>query len=151
VIVRPNETHIGDLPNEDAQSLVFDDSNLFAIDKFSGWDRVEGGTRANVGIQYTAQVNGAGFFSALFGQSYQLFGQNSFAQADTVNTGLESGLDQRVSDYVARLSFQPNRTYKLSSRFRFDEETFEVRRLEVEGSVTFDRWSASVLYGNYDA
>jgi len=151
VIVRPNETHIGDLPNEDAQSLVFDDSNLFAIDKFSGWDRVEGGTRANVGIQYTAQVNGAGFFSALFGQSYQLFGQNSFAQADTVNTGLESGLDQRVSDYVARLSFQPNRTYKLSSRFRFDEETFEVRRLEVEGSVNFDRWSASVLYGNYDA
>ncbi|MGC1327699.1 MAG: LPS assembly protein LptD, partial [Xanthobacteraceae bacterium] len=76
VIVRPNETDIGKFPNEDAQSLVFDDSNLFAIDKYSGWDRVEGGTRANVGIQYTAQINRAGSVNVLFGQSYQLFGQN---------------------------------------------------------------------------
>ena len=29
VIVRPNEPQIGKLPNEDAQSLIFDDSNLF--------------------------------------------------------------------------------------------------------------------------
>ena len=48
VIVRPNEPQIGRLPNEDAQSLIFDDSNLFSVDKFSGWDRVEGGGRANV-------------------------------------------------------------------------------------------------------
>src|SRR4029079_7981639 len=51
VIARPNETSIGKLPNEDSQSLIFDDSNLFKIDKFSGWDRIEGGGRANVGIQ----------------------------------------------------------------------------------------------------
>ena len=52
VIVRPNETNIGKLPNEDSQSLVFDDTNLFKIDKFAGWDRIEGGGRANVGVQY---------------------------------------------------------------------------------------------------
>ena len=52
---------IGKLPNEDAQSLIFDDSNLFKVDKFSGWDRVEGGGRANAGIQYTAQFNRGGF------------------------------------------------------------------------------------------
>ena len=51
VIVRPNETNIGKLPNEDAQSFVFDDGNLFKVDKFSGWDRVEGGGRVNVGVQ----------------------------------------------------------------------------------------------------
>ena len=39
VIVRPNEQKIGQLPNEDAQSLVFDDTNLFSVNKFSGWDR----------------------------------------------------------------------------------------------------------------
>ena len=81
VIVRPNEPNIGRLPNEDAQSLVFDDSNLFRVDKFSGWDRVEGGGRANVGVQYTAQFNRGGSINALFGQSYQLFGTNSFATA----------------------------------------------------------------------
>ncbi len=40
LILRPNETQIGKWPNEDAQSLVFDDTNLFRIDKFSGRDRV---------------------------------------------------------------------------------------------------------------
>ncbi len=93
MIARPNETQIGKCPNEDAQSLVFDDSNLFRVDKFSGWDRVEGGGRANYGLQYTAQFNQAGFVNALFGQSYSLFGQNSFALASATNTGLNSGLD----------------------------------------------------------
>jgi len=30
----------GAFPNEDAQSLIFDDSNLFKVNKFSGWDRL---------------------------------------------------------------------------------------------------------------
>ncbi|MFZ0719423.1 MAG: LPS assembly protein LptD, partial [Xanthobacteraceae bacterium] len=100
LILRPNETGIGQFPNEDAQSLVFDTSNLFSIDKFSGWDRVEGGSRVNAGFQYTAQVNRAGSLNVIFGQSYALFGQNSFAVPDITNTGLESGLDKPISDYV---------------------------------------------------
>ena len=102
VIVRPNEQQIGRWPNEDAQSLVFDDSNLFRVDKFSGWDRVEGGSRANYGLQYTAQFNQAGFINALFGQSYSLFGQNSFAYGGTTNTGLDSGLDTTKLRLCAR-------------------------------------------------
>jgi LPS-assembly protein len=42
VILRPNETGINKLPNEDSQSLIFDESNLFSVNKYSGWDRVEG-------------------------------------------------------------------------------------------------------------
>jgi len=60
LIVRPNEPMVGKLPNEDAQSLVFDDTNLFKVDKFSGWDRIEGGGRANAGLQYIAQFNRGG-------------------------------------------------------------------------------------------
>jgi LPS-assembly protein len=150
VIVRPNETKVGKLPNEDAQSLIFDDSNLFKIDKFSGWDRAEGGSRANVGVQYTAQVNKAGFFNVLFGQSYQLFGTNSFAVGDVTNTGLDSGLDKRQSDYVARASYQPNRNYTFTSRFRFDQDTFDVKRFELESRVAFERWSFTTIYGSYD-
>lgn len=151
VIVRPNEQNIGKLPNEDAQSLVFDDTNLFKVDKFSGWDREEGGGRANYGAQYTAQFNRGGFFNVLFGQSYQLFGVNSFAVADVTHTGIESGLDTRQSDYVARASYQPNKIYSFISRFRFDENDFTLRRLELEGQANFDRWNLSAMYGNYDA
>jgi LPS-assembly protein len=131
--------------------MVFDDTNLFSINKFSGWDRIEGGTRLNAGIQYTAQFNNAGTVSGLFGQSYQLFGQNSFAVADAVNTGLSSGLAKPRSDYVARVAYQPDSIYSLISRFLLDEETFQVRRVEIEARANFDRWQLMALYGNYDA
>jgi LPS-assembly protein len=151
VIARPNETQLNRWPNEDAQSLIFDDSNLFKVDKFSGWDRAEGGGRANVGAQYTAQFNQGGSINMLFGQSYQLFGTNSFAVADLTNTGLESGLDTSRSDYVARFAFAPNRTYTFSSRFRFDKDTMARQRMELQATAAFDRWNVSVLYGDYAA
>jgi LPS-assembly protein len=151
VIVRPNETQIGKWQNEDAQSLVFDDSNLFRVDKFSGWDRAEGGGRANYGVQYTAQFNQGGFVNALFGQSYSLFGQNSFAVGSATNTGLNSGLDTTNSDYVARLSYQPNSIYMFTSRFRLNNDTFTPQRIELEARANFDRWSGSLLYGDYAA
>jgi LPS-assembly protein len=149
VVLRPNETHIGALPNEDSQNLNFDASNLFQVNKYSGWDRVEGGGRANVGLQYTAQFNRGGFVNVLFGQSYQLFGLNSFAVGGPTNTGIGSGLDTTRSDYVARLTFQPNSTFSFSSRFRFNENDFTLNRSEFETTANFDRWSTSVMYGNY--
>jgi LPS-assembly protein len=151
LILRPNETDIGQFPNEDSQSLVFDTSNLFSIDKFSGWDRVEGGSRVNAGVQYTAQVNRAGSLNVMFGQSYQLFGQNSFAVPDITNTGLESGLDKTISDYVGRVTYQPNQVYSFTARGRFDQATFTPQRLEFESRANFDRWTVQVLYGDYAA
>jgi LPS-assembly protein len=149
VIIRPNESYAGKLPNEDAQSMVFDASNLFSVDKFSGYDRVEGGGRANVGVQATTQFDRGGSVNVLFGQSYQLFGLNSFAVADVTNTGLDSGLDKPRSDYVARVNYSPNRTYTFSTRARLDEQTLDVQRFEAEGRASFDRWSVSLMYGNY--
>jgi LPS-assembly protein len=149
VVVRPNETNIGKFPNEDAQSLVFDTSNLFEIDKYSGWDRVEGGSRANVGIQYTAQVNRAGSLNVMFGQSYRLFGQNSFAVGDITNTGLNSGLDKNVSDYVGSVTYQPNPIYSFAVRGRFDQSSFTPQRLEIESRANFERWTLQFLYGDY--
>jgi LPS-assembly protein len=151
VIIRPNEPYAGKLPNEDAQSLVFDTSNLFSVDKFSGYDRVEGGGRANVGVQATTQFDRGGAVKVMFGQSYQLFGLNSFAVQDMTNTGIDSGLATPVSDYVASAEYSPNRTYTFSVRSRFDQATLSVQRFEAEGRANFDRWSVSLLYGDYAA
>ncbi|HXL66180.1 MAG TPA: LPS-assembly protein LptD [Xanthobacteraceae bacterium] len=160
LVLRPNETQIGKFPNEDAQSVVFSDSNLFSIDKFSGWDRVEGGGRVNAGLQYTAQVNSAGYFNALFGQSYQIYGLNSFAAADLTNTGLESGLDKTYSDYVGRIMYQPNDVFSFTARGRFSSGGFDPglgqevapftpQRLEFETRANFDRWTVQLMYGDY--
>jgi LPS-assembly protein len=100
-------------------------------------------------VQYTAQFNRAGFVNVLFGQSYNLFGVNSFAVPDTVNTGLQSGLATTNSDYVARVAYQPDNIYTFISRFLLEEGTFKVRRVELEGKANFDRWQLTGLYGNY--
>jgi LPS-assembly protein len=151
VIIRPNESYAGKLPNEDAQSLVFDTSNLFSVDKFSGYDREEGGGRANVGVQATTQFDRGGAVKVMFGQSYQLFGLNSFAVADVTNTGVDSGLQNAKSDYVTSVNYSPNRTYTFSVRARMDEQTWNVNRFEAEGRASFDRWSVSLMYGDYAA
>ena len=160
LILRPNETQIGKFPNEDAQSVVFSDSNLFSIDKFSGYDRVEGGGRVNAGFQYTAQVNKAGYFNVLFGQSYQIYGLNSYSVADLTNTGFESGLDKTFSDYVGRVMYQPNDVFSFTARGRFssggydpgvgqDVAPFTPQRLEFETRANFDRWTVQLMYGDY--
>jgi Ca-activated chloride channel family protein len=43
------------LPDEDARSLVFDDTLLFDINKLSGYDRYEPGTRASMAQEYKRQ------------------------------------------------------------------------------------------------
>src|SRR5262249_14805369 len=91
-----------DIPNEDALSLVFDDTLLFDIDKFSGYDRIETGTRGNVGFRYTAQLLSGAYLQAVFGQSYQIAGQNEFDTAFFRTTGLATD----ASDYVTGLYLQ---------------------------------------------
>jgi LPS-assembly protein len=136
VIARPGESRIGHLPNEDAQSFVFDDTNLFQWDKFSGYDRMEGGVRTNYGIQGTFTMKNGAFVNALFGESYQLAGPNSFAKGDLINTGLDSGLDTKRSDFVGRVQFQPFGWFGTTVRGRFDEKDFAPNRLEITSSFT---------------
>ncbi|MGT2477769.1 LPS assembly protein LptD [Methylobacterium oryzae CBMB20] len=108
IIARPSETRIGHLPNEDAQSLVFDDTSLFEWDKFSGYDRVEGGVRTNLGGQYSVVTPSGWYANVLFGESIQLAGVNSFRRGDIANVGLDSGLETQRSDFVGRFQVSPN-------------------------------------------
>ncbi len=148
IFARPNEQLAGRLPNEDAQSFVFDATSLFDRDKFSGYDRIEGGTRANVGLRYTGSFdNGIGLRS-IVGQSYQLAGLNSFATPDLVNVGANSGLETDVSDYVALAAIDLPNGYSLQGQGRFDEKTFDMRRADASFTYTKDRVSGSLTYTN---
>ena len=151
LIIRPNETQIGKFPNEDAQSLVFSDANLFSIDKYSGFDRVEGGSRVNAGIQYSMNINRFGTINALFGQSYNIMGKNSFGLADATNVGLQSGLENSVSDYVARLYYQPTNNLSFTTRYLLDRDTFSLNRFEAEATTVWDRLKLSTIYASYQA
>ena len=80
-----------------------------------------------------------GFYAnVLFGQSYQLAGRNSFRQADLANVGLESGLDNRASDYVGRFQLTLNKNFSFVTRGRFDQEDFSLNRLEAGFTANFN-------------
>ena len=146
VIVRPNETKIGNLPNDDSQSLIFDDTILFDPNKFSGWDRIEGGSRANIGFQYRMQMANGWSVNGLAGRSFHLSGRNSFASEDLTSTGLDSGLDKKVSDYVARVGVNSNRGISAVARGRFDSRNAELKYAALEATGSYKRVSGTVSY-----
>ncbi len=152
VIVRPNEVASKLQPNEDAQSLVFDTTNLFSWSKYSGYDRVEGGTRLNYGLQYTDNFADGGHFNFVTGESIQLAGQNSYTIADAVNTGLDSGLDKQYSDFVASETLQPFKApVSFISKQQIDSTTGQLDRLDGILTGSFGAWSATLDYAQYAA
>jgi len=146
IIVRPDESHIGDLPNEDAQSLVFDDTILFERDKFSGNDRQEGGVRANIGVSYQARFDNGVSIDSLVGQSIHLAGTNSFAASDVTLTGTDSGLEDDQSDFVGRVTVDSGRGLAVTARGRFDSSDLSLNRAEIGAAAAYGRSNATVAY-----
>ena len=151
IYARPDESLAGRLPNEDAQSFVFDATNLFERDKFSGYDRIEGGTRANVGIQYTGTFDNGYKLHGIFGQSYQLGGQNSFTTDDLVNVGADSGLETTRSDYVGLGGIETPQGFAFAASYRLDEKTFELRRGDLTAGFQTDTFQSQLLYTHVSA
>lgn len=146
IIVRPNEGRIGELPNEDAQSIVFDSTTLFEYDKFSGFDRSEGGTRANLGLKYSLQLDNGINVSALIGRSFHLAGTNSFSQADILDATSSSGLETGASDYVGSLYFDSRQGFRIGAQGRFDGETFAVQRGQIEATGIYGPVTGNLAY-----
>jgi LPS-assembly protein len=148
IIARPDAAgNQQEIPNEDALSLVFDDTILFDLDKFSGYDRIETGTRANVGARYTAQLASGAYGRAVFGQSYQIAGDNEY-DTDFFKT---SGLATDTSDYVSGLYLQAASFIGFSAQARFDEENFDIRRTDLSSWARFGPARVKVNYADVTA
>jgi LPS-assembly protein len=146
LILRPSEMGIGTLPNNDAQSLVYEVANLFQRDKFSGWDRNEGGGRLNVGLHYNAAFANGAAVDGTFGQSFHVLGTNSYATADVAGVGPLSGLETRASDYVGALSLDTGLGPAIGVRGRLDDKTLTINRAEVEATAALGPITASAAY-----
>ncbi len=151
VVARPDEQRIGELPNDDAQSIVFDTTTLFDYDKFSGFDRAEGGTRLNVGLNYKLQLDSGYYLSGLFGRSYHLAGENSYATPDILGATVDSGLASDLSDYVGSLYLDTQYGVKLGAQARLDKDDFSVNRLQAQASAIYGPVVSSLAYAFLDA
>ncbi|MEL7462475.1 MAG: LPS assembly protein LptD [Pseudomonadota bacterium] len=131
----------GDIPNEDAILVEFDEMNLFETDRFVGGDRVETGAYANLGFRYE-------YFSddltlrASAGRILRLEDDRVFS--------LSSGLNSDASDYVTAASLGFMDWFDIYSRFRFSDD-FGLNRAEVGARVDRDRFSVFSDYLFLDA
>ena len=152
IIARPNSVlGTNSLVNMDAQSLVFDTTNLFAWNKYSGYDRFETGVRANYGGQATFRFNNGGYVNFMAGQSAQVAGTNSYATPDAANIGLSSGLNTPWSDYVAAFTFVPSTLLTFMADGSFDQATLSPRRFDVMTNVNLGALTGGIQYANYEA
>ncbi|MEM9634687.1 MAG: LPS-assembly protein LptD [Pseudomonadota bacterium] len=151
IVARPDEQRIGELPNDDAQSIVFDTTTLFDYDKFSGFDRVEGGTRLNLGLNYKLQLDSGYYLSGLFGRSYHLAGENSYAVPDILGATQDSGLASDLSDYVGSLYLDTQYGVKLGAQARFDKDDFSFNRVQAQASAIYGPVVSSLAYAFLNA
>ena len=152
IIARPNnEIGTRTLVNLDSQSLVFDTGNLFDWNKYSGYDRFETGVRANYGAQLSFDFKNGGYAHFIAGQSAQVAGTNSYATADAANIGLSSGLDTRLSDYVAGATISPFSLISFGAQGRFDSSTLENRRVDATANINLGALTGGIQFANYEA
>lgn len=119
------------IPNEDSRALDLEDTNLFALSRFPGYDRVEDGARITYGFDWQLRRPGWEVKSTL-GQSYR-FDKDSEILVDG------TGLSERVSDIVGRTEVRFEDFVKFTHRFRLDKDNLAVRRNEVDATVGSSR------------
>ncbi len=146
------------LPNEDAKSVVFDDTSLFFESKATGFDRIDTGTRLNFGTKYNLQFTSGLNIRAVMGQSQVLAGTNTFANPglDVTSTApagqfpsaftTSNGLETRKSDYVAGLYVSPLANLSLVSQARFNTDTLAIRRQDTLLTAGFGPFSTQLAY-----
>ncbi|QNA83949.1 LPS-assembly protein LptD [Sphingomonas sp. So64.6b] len=126
-IVAAPKTENLDVPNEDARSVDLEDSNLFALNRFAGYDRFEDATRFTYGLDWALDLPGLSIKTNV-GQSYRL-GQRPVIFPDG------TGLTDRFSDIVGRNEIRFRDFVSFTQRYRLDKDDLAVRRNELDLTV----------------
>ena len=127
-----------DIPNEDARSVDLEDSNLFALNRFPGYDRWEDGSRITYGFDWSYERPNLSIMSTI-GQSYRITERAGIFPEGT-------GLADRVSDIVGRTRIRYGRFIDLTHRYRIDKDNFAIRRNELDLTVGGEETYAQIGY-----
>ncbi|WP_261388992.1 LPS-assembly protein LptD [Qipengyuania aquimaris] len=137
LVVTPEIKNLA-IPNEDARAIDLEDSNLFALNRFPGYDRVEDGARVTYGFDWKLRRPGWELLTTL-GQSYRLDSDRDIFPDGT-------GLSEKVSDFVGRTQLRYRDFLKFTHRYRLDKDNFAVRRNEIDATIGSSRTYAEIGY-----
>jgi LPS-assembly protein len=127
-----------DIPNEDSRSVDLEDSNLFALNRFPGYDRWEDASRITYGLDWSLDRPNLSITSTI-GQSYRLTNRLTIFPQGT-------GLNDRVSDIVGRTRIRYGRLIDITHRYRIDKNNFAIRRNEIDLTVGTNQTYAQIGY-----
>ena len=127
-----------DIPNEDARSIDLEDSNLFALNRFAGYDRWEDGSRVTYGVDWTLDRPNLSITTTV-GQSYRISRRENIFPEGT-------GLTDRLSDVVGRTRIRFGRLIDVTHRYRVDKDNFAFRRNELDLTVGSEQTYAQIGY-----
>lgn len=123
----PNQSNKAEkIPNEDSQDVELNDTNILNLDRYSGYDRNDTGSRVSYGINWSSYGNILGRTSALLAQSYEFSKNESFAQADDQNGSF--------TDYIGRVYAAPSQYFDLNYRFKLDKDDYSITYSELASS-----------------
>jgi LPS-assembly protein len=137
VVASPNLRNLA-IPNEDARAIDLEDSNLFALNRFPGYDRIEDGVRFTYGFDWQWERPGWRV-STTMGQSYRLTSKPTLLPDGT-------GLSSRSSDIVGRTEIRYKDFVRFTHRFRLDKDNFAIRRNEIDAAIGNERTYAEIGY-----
>ena len=126
------------IPNEDSRSVDLEDSNLFALNRFPGYDRWEDGSRVTYGAEWSYDRPSLSI-SSIVGQSVRISQEPAIFPEGT-------GLTDRVSDIVGRTRVRYGIFLDLTHRYRLDKDDFAVRRNEVDLTIGSRETYAQIGY-----
>ena len=126
------------IPNEDARSVDLEDSNLFALNRFPGYDRWEDSSRVTYGVEWFYDRPNLSI-GTIIGQSYRLNRRPGIFPEGT-------GLTDRLSDVVGRTRIRYGRFLDITHRYRVDKDNFAVRRNEVDLTIGSEQTYAQIGY-----
>jgi len=131
------------ITNDNAHSFVFEDTNLFSFNRFTGSDRQETGLRANVGAQYQANFADGSWLRMIAGQSYHLAGVNAYDVADHAQVGNATGLGADASHVVGGVQAGFGAFWQVGGKLEVDPAGPTVARAALASEVavnevTFD-------------
>lgn len=139
-VTGPNTGRQTTVPNEDSIDFEFTDANLFALNRFTGRDRQEGGSRVDTAFRSAWYFPNGGQVEGLVGKSFAL-------SETSWNPYPGSGLDNRSSQNVARLRISPVHWLEGIGRVRTEnDQPLNVTFTDVIGTVSFGNVSVSAGY-----
>jgi LPS-assembly protein len=146
LVYRGSSTTLPGVTNDDSQSFVFDTTNLFTYNHFSGIDRQDTGLRANLGGHYLANFADGSWLDLVAGESFHLLGTNGLGVSDPSQAGTSTGLGSTASYIVASARGGFSNGLEGGAKMQLDPSKFRVTRAGVGVDYTPGRFSVGGDY-----